>query len=59
MRERIDCCRQAADNCGLVACAPQNGTGEGESLLRALFERARFAAQKREGFAGEMEGASD
>jgi hypothetical protein len=52
-----NCCRQAAGNCGLVARAPRNGANA--KSLRALFERVRLAAQKREGFAGEMEGAGN
>ena len=57
------CCRQAADNCRLAACAPQipqkRREKEGESLLRALFEGSRLTAQKSEGFTGEMEGAGN
>ena len=38
--------------------APQSEE-EKMQLLRAFFERTRLAAQKRERFAGEMEGAGD
>ena len=60
---RSECCRQSAGNCGLAARAPQipqkRREKEGESLLRALFEGPRLAAQKREGLTGEMEGAGN
>ena len=51
----IECCRQAAGNCGLAARAPQNA----RSSLRALFQRIQFATQKCESFSGEMEGTRD
>jgi hypothetical protein len=41
----------------LAALAPWNRVNA--KLLRALFERAGFAAQKRERFAGKMERAGD